>query len=130
MIGSFAGGRFCDKFGRKKVLFGSLSLIIPTVMFGGYSPNYICYLLLRLISCSALPCVWIASHTTTLELFDPEHRSIESRQPCYDKYTISGYATETVGVTLLGFLGLGHHPSLNPCNPRILLVPKTLKSMH
>ncbi len=28
----------------------------------------------RLISCSALPLIWIANHSTTLEIFDPEHR--------------------------------------------------------
>ena len=55
---------------------------------------------------------------------------IESRQPLSDNYTNSGRATETVGATLLGFLGLGHHPELNPCNPRILLVPKNPKSMQ
>ena len=57
-------------------------------------------------------------------------RLIESRQPCYDKYTISGYATETVGVTLLGFLGLGHYPHLNFRITRILLVPRSLKSVQ
>ena len=29
---------------------------------------------LRLITCSALPCIWIGSHTTSLEIFDPENR--------------------------------------------------------
>merc|ERR1712156_23642 len=43
-------------------------------MFGGYSPNFTCYLILRLISCSILPCVWIANACMTLELFDPQHR--------------------------------------------------------
>ena len=74
MIGSIVGGRICDKFGRKKVMIASIIMIIPTVTFGGYSPNYECYLILRLITCSALPCVWIASHSTTLEIFDPENR--------------------------------------------------------
>ena len=30
--------------------------------------------MLRLISCSVMPCIWIATHCTTLEIFDPEHR--------------------------------------------------------
>ena len=63
MIGSIVGGRLCDRFGRKMIMMVSVLIITPAVMFGGYSPNYTCYLILRLISCSVLPCIWIARYT-------------------------------------------------------------------
>lgn len=56
--------------------------------------------------------------------------TIGSCQSLSDNYTYSGHATETVGATLLGFLGLGHHPRINLCNPRIILVPRSLKSVQ
>lgn len=74
MIGSLIGGRLSDKFGRRKSMLGSIFVIVPCVMFGGYSPNYECYLILRLISCSALPCIWISNSCATVEIFDPKSR--------------------------------------------------------
>ena len=47
---------------------------IPIIMFGGYSPNYTCYLMLRLICCTILPCIWIAGSSLKLELFGPGYR--------------------------------------------------------
>ena len=63
LIGGLLGGTLCDKFGRKNTILVATLVIIPTTMFGGYSPNYTCYLILRLISCSVLPCIWIARYT-------------------------------------------------------------------
>ena len=74
LIGSLIGGVLCDQFGRKKTMFGSCILAIPFVMFAGYSPNYICYLIMKLICSSAVPCIWLACHSTTLEIFDPKNR--------------------------------------------------------
>ena len=76
MIGSLIGGRLSDKFGRKKVMICASLLIMPLVTFGGYSPNYACYLILHLIYCSALPIVWICTHSITVEIFDPHYRKI------------------------------------------------------
>ena len=52
----------------------SVIVLAPVVMFGGYSPNYVCYLILRLITCSALPNIWMASHSISLEIFDQHTR--------------------------------------------------------
>ena len=74
LIGSLCGGLLCDRFGRKKTMLGSSLLAIPFVLFAGYSPNYTCYLIMKLICSSAVPCMWLACHSTTLEIFDPQNR--------------------------------------------------------
>ena len=43
---------------------------------GGYSPNYICYAILRLITCTAVPCIWMASHSMALEVFGANSRKV------------------------------------------------------
>ena len=74
LIGSLCGGMLCDKFGRKKTMLGSTLLAIPFIMFSGYSPNYTCYLIMKLICSSTVACIWLACHSTTLEIFDPQNR--------------------------------------------------------
>ena len=52
----------------------SLVLIIPSVIGGGYIPNYNVYSILRFINCTALPIMWISSSTYRIEVFGPKWR--------------------------------------------------------
>ena len=74
MIGSLIGGRISDRFGRKRAAIGSVIVIVPTVFFGGFAQNYATYAVLRLITCSSLPVMWVSMHSMTLEIFDKHHR--------------------------------------------------------
>jgi MFS family permease len=74
MFGSLIGGQLSDRIGRKKTMMISIFIIVPSVMFGGYSPNYACYAILRLITCTALPCIWVSNHSMTMEAFGNHHR--------------------------------------------------------
>ena len=74
LVGSIIGGRLGDKFGRKVTIFGAHIVMIPIVMFGGFSPNYATYASLRLVSATCLPIMWISGHVLTLELFGKEYR--------------------------------------------------------
>ena len=74
LIGSIFGGRFSDRFGRKTTLCGSIGVIIPSVMFGGYTYYYVCYVALRLLATSALPCVWISNQNLLVEVFGKAER--------------------------------------------------------
>eukprot|EP00094_Tigriopus_californicus_P007747 TCALIF_07462-PA protein Name:"Similar to Slc22a21 Solute carrier family 22 member 21 (Mus musculus)" AED:0.16 eAED:0.17 QI:0/0.33/0.25/1/0.33/0.5/4/24/412 len=75
-LGSLVGGRISDRFGRKTAMLVSLVTIIPTTIVGGFVPNYLVYVGLRLLTCSALPIMWIALHTYSLEMFSPKHRKL------------------------------------------------------
>ena len=68
MIGSLLGGKMADRFGRKKVMLAAITIIIPIQTFAGYCQSYWAYAALRLITCAAAPCVWISSHSLTLEI--------------------------------------------------------------
>ena len=70
IIGSLFGGYICDTYGRKKTMFVAVLIIIPSVMLGGFSPNYETYVCLRLLTCIVIPSVWIGVHSMTLEIFD------------------------------------------------------------
>ena len=61
-------------FGRKVTILGAHLVMIPVVMFGGFSPNYATYAVLRLVSATCLPIMWISGHVLTLELFGKEYR--------------------------------------------------------
>ena len=74
LIGSLIGGRLGDRFGRKITMMISQMVLTPVVMFGGYSPNYTIYAILRLISATCLPPMWLCSHSLSLELFGKEYR--------------------------------------------------------
>ena len=74
MIGSVLGGRLSDKFGRKKAMILCVIIIVPTVMFAGYSVNFWMYATLKLINTIALPCIWFASHTLITEIFGKDNR--------------------------------------------------------
>ena len=68
------GGQLSDRFGRKKTMLLSVMIIVPACMFGGYSPNYACYVTLRLITCTFLPCIWVSNHSMTMEAFGHKNR--------------------------------------------------------
>ena len=73
-VGSEIGGRLGDKFGRKRVMLFSTFVIVPTVMFAGYSPNFWTYAILKFICTAALPCIWVSSHTLIIEIFGKDYR--------------------------------------------------------
>ena len=74
LIGSIIGGRVGDRFGRKITILWSHIILAPIVMFAGFSPNYPIYALLRFISATCQPIMWISGHVLTLELFGKEYR--------------------------------------------------------
>ena len=76
MIGSLVGGRLADKYGRRKIMFTGITIIIPIQIFAGYCQSYWTYALLRLIVCAAGPLVWVASHSLTLELIGTSKRQV------------------------------------------------------
>ena len=73
-IGSEIGGRLGDKYGRKIVMLVSTLVIVPTVMFSGYSNDFWTYAVLKLICISALPCIWFNSHNLVIEIFSKDRR--------------------------------------------------------
>lgn len=76
LIGSLIGGRLGDRLGRKKAMFLAAFITIPSVIIGGFIANFYAYLITRLITCTALPIMWIAAHTYGLEYFGPRHRKL------------------------------------------------------
>ena len=73
-IGSEIGGRLGDKYGRKLVMFMATLIIVPTVMFSGYSNDFWTYAILKLICICALPCIWFNSHNLVIEIFSKDRR--------------------------------------------------------
>ena len=49
-------------------------VIIPCVIAGGFVRNYYFYLITRIITCAALPIMWINGHNYSIEFFDPASR--------------------------------------------------------
>lgn len=74
LVGSIIGGRLGDMFGRKVTIFGAHLIMIPIVMFAGFSSSYEIYAVLRFVSATCLPIMWISGHVLTLELFGKEYR--------------------------------------------------------
>lgn len=74
LVGSIIGGRLGDMFGRKVTIFGAHLIMIPIVMFAGFSSSYEIYAALRFVSATCLPIMWISGHVLTLELFGKEYR--------------------------------------------------------
>ena len=74
LIGSLIGGPLSDRFGRKITMLISQVILTPVVMFSGFSPNYTTYAVLRVISATCLPPMWLCGHSLTLELFGKEYR--------------------------------------------------------
>ena len=73
-IGSEIGGRLGDKYGRKIVMLVATLVIVPTVMFSGYSNDFWTYAILKLICICALPCIWFNSHNLVIEIFSKDRR--------------------------------------------------------
>ena len=73
-IGSVIGGHLGDCFGRKRVMLISTIIMIPNLMFSGYSPNLWVYIILFLLNITTLPLIWISLSTLTLELFGKDYR--------------------------------------------------------
>ena len=57
-VGSEIGGRLSDRLGRKRSMFFSTLIIVPTTMFAGYSQSFWAYAILKFINVTARPCVW------------------------------------------------------------------------
>ena len=74
LVGSVIGGRLGDKLGRKVTILGAHLIMIPIVMFAGFSSSYEVYAVLRFVSATCLPIMWISGHVLTLELFGKEYR--------------------------------------------------------
>ena len=74
VIGSAVGGRVGDVIGRKLSMFVAVLIIGPTVVAGGYSENYMTYAVLRLITCSCLPLIWVNQQSCIFECFGSKHR--------------------------------------------------------
>ena len=74
LIGSAVGGRVGDVIGRKLSMFMAVLIIGPTVVAGGYSENYLTYAILRLITCSCLPIIWVNYQACIVECFGSKHR--------------------------------------------------------
>ena len=87
-IGSWVGGKVCDHFGRKKSIFIGAFIIIPCVFLGGAVVNFYVYFILRLVTCIALPIMWISGHTYGLEYFSPKYRKL---MICVKDIPIAGY---------------------------------------
>ena len=73
-MGSLVGGRLSDRFGRKVTMLAAVMVVVPVVTFSGYAPSYEVYALLRLISCTCLPFIWICCNSLHLEIFGTNHR--------------------------------------------------------
>ena len=74
-IGCGIGGYLADRFGRKRVMLLSTLVIVPNVMFAGYSPNIWVYGILLFIMTITCPIIWTSIGTITSELFGRDHRS-------------------------------------------------------
>ena len=74
-VGSLIGGRLSDRFGRKSTMILAVLIIAPIVTFSGYAPNYESYLILRFISCTCLPFIWISCNSLLLEIFGANYRN-------------------------------------------------------
>ena len=62
LLGSIIGGRLGDKIGRKTTMFAAIAIAAPAVAAGGLVQSYMVYLLLRLVSCTCLPVIWVCFH--------------------------------------------------------------------
>ena len=76
LIGSLIGGHVGDRLGRRNSIFLGGCIITPAVVLGGLVPNYYVYLILRLVTCTALPIMWISGSTYSLEYFSPKARKL------------------------------------------------------
>ena len=74
MLGSLIGGKLSDRYGRQRVMIGCVLVIVPTVMFAGYSKDFWTYAVLKFICTVALPCVWVSNHSLITEIFATEYR--------------------------------------------------------
>merc|ERR1719400_1382407 len=66
LVGSIIGGRLGDMFGRKVTIFGAHIIMIPVVMFAGFSSSYEIYAVLRFVSATCLPIMWISGARSDL----------------------------------------------------------------
>ena len=62
LTGSLLGGRISDRIGRKSVCLLGLSVVVPTVLLGGFVHSYMAYVALRYLCCTAMVFGWIGCH--------------------------------------------------------------------
>ena len=68
LLGSMIGGRVGDRIGRKKSMFAAVAVVVPAVAAGGFVKGYIEYLILRLLTCTALPVIWVTFQVRSIVL--------------------------------------------------------------
>ncbi|TRY63337.1 hypothetical protein TCAL_02627 [Tigriopus californicus] len=74
MVGCLIGGPLSDKLGRKLALTFALAVIAPSVIVGGFIPNYYAYATFRFLTVVSVSAMWIAGHAMVLELFGKKVR--------------------------------------------------------
>lgn len=74
MVGCLIGGPLSDKLGRKLSLTLGLAVIAPSVIIGGFVPNYYAYATFRFLTVTSISVMWIAGHAMVLELFGKKVR--------------------------------------------------------
>ena len=74
LIGSFIGGLVADHYGRRMSMLVALILICPSLIMGGFSPNYEVYAVFRLVNCIGFPIAWLSIHTSLLEMFSNRYK--------------------------------------------------------
>ncbi len=55
-------------------LLSAFVLIGPSVIGGSFAPDYWTYAALRLVTCTAIPLVWINNSAIVMEAFSTKHR--------------------------------------------------------
>lgn len=80
MVGYFfgapLGGYFCDRFGRKKLMSGSLWAFIVVSVLGSVAPSYPLFLVCRLVMAFTGTIVYQASYILAVEASSMQHRSV------------------------------------------------------
>ena len=75
LVGSWLWGTIADKIGRKKVFFMNIALIVMSGVGFGLAPNYLTFVLFRVVSATSCAGVSIASNVLAVEIVGMSARS-------------------------------------------------------